>query len=185
MRRPVLTYANVMSSIAVVLAMSGTAVAATQISGSTIKDRTVGHKKLVLNTVTGAEVNESTLGRVPSASSATNAGTLDGLDSTAFVKGAGVKVYRAKLTGMANDAATQTLLTVPSLGQLGVHCNGDTFAWIFTNTTSTKEWASTVSGDNFSQLAQFLSSPLPPTSGNIVFFHDNSTANDAAFQDDI
>src|SRR4051794_37213892 len=104
MRRPVLTYANVMSSIAVVLAMSGTAVAATQISGATIKDRTVGHKKLVLNTVTGAEVNESTLGRVPSAANAanaSNAGKLDGVDSTGFVQGAGVKVYRAAKSGLA------------------------------------------------------------------------------------
>src|SRR3954452_14707417 len=102
MRRPVLTYANVMSSIAVVLAMSGTAVAATQISGATIKDRTVGHKKLVLNTVTGAEVNESTHGRVPSASSATNAGKLDGLDSSAFVKGTGVRVFHVNRTLATN-----------------------------------------------------------------------------------
>ena len=87
MRRPGLSYANVMSTVAVVLAMSGTAVAATQISGSTIKDRTIGHKKLALNTVTGAEVKESSLGRVPSASSATNAGKLDGIDSTGFVGG--------------------------------------------------------------------------------------------------
>src|SRR4051812_32620194 len=112
MRRPALSYANVMSTAAVFLAMSGTAVAATQISGTSIKDRTIAHQKVVRNTLTGAEIAESTLAKVPNASSATNAGKLDGIDSTGFVKGTGVKIYRAKLTGLVNDAATQPLLAI-------------------------------------------------------------------------
>ena len=124
MPRPALSYANVMSSVAVVLAMSGTAVAATQINGASLKDRSVAHTKLVRNTVTGAEVKESSLGRVP------NADKLDGLDSTAFVKGANVKVYQGKRTGLANSGVTNvTLLTLPGLGRLDVVCVGDQLGW--------------------------------------------------------
>src|SRR4051794_28510167 len=175
MRRPALSYANVMSTVAVFLAMSGTAVAATQISGTTIKDRTIGHKKLVLNTVTGAEVNESTLARVPSASSAVNAGKLDGIDSTGFVRGAGVKVYQAKLHGLANDTNTNVpLLSVPGLGSLTVTCGGSTLAWTFTDTTSSVETISAVIADTSTSAPQFYTDTMTPTvSPFVAWQHSN------------
>lgn len=148
-----------------------------------IKDRTIGHKKLALNTVTGAEVSESTLGRVP------NADKLDGLDSGAFVKGAGVRVYQAKRTGLADSGITNvTLLTLPGLGRLDVVCTGDQLSWMFTDTTLTVEHGTTVSGDNASLLAQYVGAGFgPSTSGNnnMTFFHDNTSAPDAGFTDDI
>lgn len=76
------TYANVMSTIAVVLALGGgTAWAATQIDGKNLINHTVAGKKLVNNTVTGTQVNESSLGTVPKAASATTARGLTTLPS--------------------------------------------------------------------------------------------------------
>jgi hypothetical protein len=83
-----LTYANVMSSIAVFLVLGGaTAVAAKKIgsnelkSGSVttakIKKSAVTTAKIKKDAVTGAKVKESTLGEVPSAASAANATNFD------------------------------------------------------------------------------------------------------------
>lgn len=77
-----LTYANVMSSIAVFLVLGGaTAFAATKIGSGQlkansvltgkIKKEAVTTSKIKNNAVTGAKVNESTLGQVPSAAVAT------------------------------------------------------------------------------------------------------------------
>jgi hypothetical protein len=69
-----LSYANIMSTLAVFLCLGGTAVAATKISGSSIKDRSISHTKVIKNTLTGAEVKESSLGTVPKAASAGKVG---------------------------------------------------------------------------------------------------------------
>jgi hypothetical protein len=87
-----LTYANVMSSIAVFLILGGaTAIAAKKIGTNQlkagavttgkIKKEAVTTAKIKKNAVTGAKVNEGTLGQVPSAvnaNSAGNAGTVNG-----------------------------------------------------------------------------------------------------------
>jgi hypothetical protein len=77
-----LTYANVMSSIAVFLVLGGAAVAATQlpknsvgtkqlkknaVTAAKIKKNAVTTAKIKNEAVTGAKVNEATLGTVPSA----------------------------------------------------------------------------------------------------------------------
>lgn len=71
-----LTYANVMSSIAVFLVLGGaTALAAglakNSVGTKQLKNNAVTTKKIKKNAVTGAKVKESTLGTVPSASSLT------------------------------------------------------------------------------------------------------------------
>lgn len=65
MRRFHLSYANVMSTLAVFIALGGSSYAAVSISGSSLKHRSVGGTKLKRNTITGLEVRESRLGRVP------------------------------------------------------------------------------------------------------------------------
>lgn len=71
-----LTYANVMSTLAVFIALGGTSYAAFSISGDTIKNRSIRAKKVRHNTLTGREIRESSLGRV---SRAKRADTLNGL----------------------------------------------------------------------------------------------------------
>jgi hypothetical protein len=79
-----LTYANVMSSIAVFLVLGGaTAFAASKIGSNQIKSNAittgkikkeaVTTAKIKKDAVTGAKIKESTLGTVPSATNATNA----------------------------------------------------------------------------------------------------------------
>jgi hypothetical protein len=73
-------HATIVAYLALILAVGGGtfAVAAKhsqKINGAKLKKRSVAGAKLKKNTITGTEVNESKLGKVPSAASADNAGT--------------------------------------------------------------------------------------------------------------
>ena len=65
-----LTYANVMSTLAVFIALGGSSYAAWTISGGDLKNRSIAGKKLKRNTLTGKQVRESRLSRVPRARNA-------------------------------------------------------------------------------------------------------------------
>ena len=69
-----LTYANVMSTLAVFIALGGSSYAAYTISGSSIKNRSIGAKKLKRNTLGGREIKEARLARVPRARNADRLG---------------------------------------------------------------------------------------------------------------
>jgi hypothetical protein len=75
-----LTYANVMSTLAVFIALGGSSYAALTINGSTIKNRSISAKKLRHNTLTGWEIKESRLGRVPRAKTADTLGGISAAD---------------------------------------------------------------------------------------------------------
>jgi hypothetical protein len=75
-----LTYANVMSTLAVFIALGGSSYAALTINGNTIKNRSIPGKKLRHNTLTGAQIKESRLARVPRAKRATMLGGLTAAD---------------------------------------------------------------------------------------------------------
>ena len=76
-----LTYANVMSTLAVFIALGGSSYAAFTISGSSIKNRSISGHKLRHNTLTGREIKESTLARVPRAR---DADRLEGMRAADF-----------------------------------------------------------------------------------------------------
>jgi hypothetical protein len=69
-----LTYANVMSTLAVFIALGGSSYAVVSINGNTIKNRSVSGQKLKRNTVGNLEIRESRLARVPRARSADRLG---------------------------------------------------------------------------------------------------------------
>jgi hypothetical protein len=69
-----LTYANVMATIAVFIALGGSSYAALRISGSQIEDRTISGEKLKRNTLGGSRIVESRLGAVPRARNAHRVG---------------------------------------------------------------------------------------------------------------
>src|SRR4051812_46380340 len=79
-----LTYANVMATIALLLALGGTSYAVAKLSGKNLKNHSVAGKKLKKNPLAGRQINESKLGSVPHAASAANADELDGKDSASF-----------------------------------------------------------------------------------------------------
>jgi hypothetical protein len=71
-----LTYANVVATIALFVALGGTSYAALRISGSQLKNRSVSGRKLKRNTLGGVVIKESRLGRVPRARRADTVGGL-------------------------------------------------------------------------------------------------------------
>jgi hypothetical protein len=85
--RPRISYANVVSTLALVLALGGVSYAAVKINGKSIKDRTVTAKKIKKNSLGGTEINEGKVGKVPSAAnadSAGNANTVGGQSAQSF-----------------------------------------------------------------------------------------------------
>ena len=75
-----LTYANVMSTLAVFIALGGSSYAALTINGSSIENRSIPAKKLKRNSITNREVRESRLSRVPRAKRADRLGTFTAAD---------------------------------------------------------------------------------------------------------
>jgi hypothetical protein len=98
-----LTYANVMATAAVFIALGGGAYAAASINGKLLKNRSVTAKKLKKNTLTGTEIKESKLSTVPKARNAT---LLDGRGPGAFLPVAGTAANAAnaaKLGGVSPE----------------------------------------------------------------------------------
>lgn len=75
-----LTYANVMSTLAVFIALGGSSYAAFTINGASIKNRSITGVKLRHNTLTGVQIKESRLGRVPHAKTADTVGGVTAAD---------------------------------------------------------------------------------------------------------
>jgi hypothetical protein len=75
-----LTYANVMSTLGVFIALGGSSYAALTISGSDIRNRSIPAKKLKRNSLTTREVRESRLSRVPRAKRADRLGSFTAAD---------------------------------------------------------------------------------------------------------
>jgi hypothetical protein len=114
-----LTYANVMSSIAVFLVVAGgSALAANQLGKNTVgtkqlKKNAVTAAKIKNGAVTGAKVNLSTLGTVPSATNATNSKTADTAKSAETAKSADT----AKTADTAKSADTAKTATTANSAQ--------------------------------------------------------------------
>jgi hypothetical protein len=79
-RRPRLTYANAMSTVAVFIALGGSSYAAVAINGSSIRNRSIPGSKLRHDTLTGVQIRESKLARVPRARNADKLGGLTAVD---------------------------------------------------------------------------------------------------------
>lgn len=77
-----LSYANVMASVAVFIALGGTSLAALKITGGEIAPRTITGRNLRSNSIGGRVVNEKSLKPVPRAH---NAARLGGLPAEAFL----------------------------------------------------------------------------------------------------
>jgi hypothetical protein len=71
-----LSYANVVATLALFVALGGSSYAVSQISGSQIRNASIAGKKLKRNTLGGKRIKESRLGTVPRAR---NAGRVGGL----------------------------------------------------------------------------------------------------------
>ena len=77
-----LTYANVMATVAVFIALGGSSYAALSLTGRDIKDRSLAQRELKRNTLGTSRIKESRLGTVPRAR---NADRLNGVRATRFL----------------------------------------------------------------------------------------------------
>src|SRR3954452_8977342 len=102
--RPRISYANVVATLALVLGVSGTSYAATQLNGKKLKNRSVAGKKLKKNTVTGKEVREAKLGKVPSATQADNATHADNAATADTAAGSTTSANASKLGGQTPES---------------------------------------------------------------------------------
>jgi hypothetical protein len=117
--RPRLNHATVVAYLALFVALGGSSLAAVKINGKDIenksvagkklKNRTIAKGKVKKNTLTGAEINESKLGRVPSASTAADANALGGIAPSGYVTGSDPRLTDARTpTGPAGGALAGT-----------------------------------------------------------------------------
>lgn len=120
-----LTYANVVATIALFVALGGTTIAATKLHGSQIQRGTITGKQirkgsvpgadLRRNSVTGQQVNEAKLGTVPRATKADSATSA----TTANRAGSAAKADLATKADLASDAER---LEGKSADDFLVHC---------------------------------------------------------------
>jgi hypothetical protein len=87
--RKYLSYSNVMATIAVFVALGGSAYAVGKLNGKNIKNRSIAAKKVKRNTLTGREVRESKLGKVPEASLADRVRSLGSVPTAIHADSAG------------------------------------------------------------------------------------------------
>jgi hypothetical protein len=96
----------------VVVASSGSAVAATLITGAQIKDRSITAVDVAANTLTGNEVAENTLGKVRWAGAADKVG---GLGATSFLRSSRIQSGTVDFTTVSGSA-TKPVFTNAQLG---------------------------------------------------------------------
>lgn len=126
------------------------------------------------NSLTGGDVDESSLGQVPSAATATNAGSLDGIDSLGFTKGKGcvVNITDNLLEGETNvNVLDADLSSGAENFDLLASCSA---ADVLTLTATT-----TQSINNAQIAASYVEDD--PTSNNAYFEHDDSFGSVASF----
>ena len=106
-----LSYANVMASVAVFVALGGGAYAAVQVNGKDIKNHTIAGKKVKNNTLGGKQINESTARRGADSAASTaqcrlgQGGVGDSADSATTAASATTADDRgARATNAANAA---------------------------------------------------------------------------------
>jgi len=129
-----LTYANLMATFAVFLALGGGAYAATQLKKNSVgtkqlknnsvtakklKNGSVSGAKVLDGSLTGADIKASTLGTVPRAS---DADKLGGVGPSGFVQGAG---HSFSTPGLVTVLASSTgpVLEIPGFGTILIACS--------------------------------------------------------------
>jgi hypothetical protein len=110
-----LTYANVMSSIAVFLVLGGaSALAASHlgknsVGASQLKKNAVTAAKIKNGAITGSKINLSTLGAIPSATNATHAKTADNATNANHASTADTATNATNAVNAANSATTSVV----------------------------------------------------------------------------
>jgi hypothetical protein len=138
--RPRLTYANVMATIAVFIALGGASYAALKIPKSSVgakqlkknavttakvKNEAITAAKVRKGTLTGAQIKASTLGTVPSAAHAASADTAHGIDPPEPFHEVGAAGEPQFQNGCSNNAPGNATVAFLKDREGFVHLKGD------------------------------------------------------------
>jgi hypothetical protein len=105
------TYANVVATLALFVALGGSAYAAATINSADVQDKSLKGRDLKSNTVTGKQIKERSLKTVPTAQ------TVGGFSAAALEKSSRIQFGRATGTP-ASPASEGVLLEWPAMGLL-------------------------------------------------------------------
>jgi hypothetical protein len=142
------SYANVMSTVAVFLAIGGGALAASTINGKNLKNKSVQGKKLKNNTLTGKQIKESKLGKVPRAKTADSATTANTANTATSATTASTADNALQLGGLDPSAYDKTTRILYGSGRI----NATTAQPIFSSSVGNFDLTTDGDADNFTQL---------------------------------
>jgi len=131
-RRP--RHATVVAYLALFVALGGTVYAAATINGRQIKKNSIPGNRLRRKSVTGTQVNSSTLGLVPNAAHANDADQLGGSPASAFLKGPGATTFSTTLPQGTVNGTVATLSN--GITVIGTCTNGPANVVLSTKTTN-------------------------------------------------
>jgi hypothetical protein len=129
-----LTYANVMATIAVFIALGGASYAAFKlpknsvgtkqikknaVTTAKIRNEAVTPAKVKKRSLTGTQIDVSTLGTVPSATTAGDASTLQGNGPNAFVRGNGLVIIGRRDLDVGGE---DLIINLPGIGRIEAEC---------------------------------------------------------------
>jgi hypothetical protein len=134
-----LTYANVVATAALAVALGGTIYAALHVGTNDIEDGAVTSPKLAAKAVTSGKINNgavqppamNTSERFPI--NVNDANTLGGVSASTYLKAS-----MAESVFNRTESTPQTIITISGFGTLGIGCNDGAGFARFTNTSSTK-----------------------------------------------
>lgn len=153
--RPKLTYANVVATLALFIALGGASYAALKlpknsvgakqlkknaVATAKIKNAAVNGAKVKDDSLTGKDIDESSLGAVPSANQASSAdtagsaNTLQGTGPDGFVNGRGA-VFVAR-RDLESGETHIPLFEIPGVGVLTAICESGSVGYQFANTSN-------------------------------------------------
>ena len=140
--RPRLTYANVIATVALFVALGGGAYAATELPANSVGTKqlkpgavtnpklakaAVTGSKVAAKSLTGTQIKAGTLGTVPNA---TNATKLGGQPASSFVQGGG-RVFSAHK--IVTSSTKTPVAFIPGVGTLNATYSGGTVTFFLTN----------------------------------------------------
>jgi hypothetical protein len=171
------TYANVVATLALLIAIGGgTAWAVEKWTGANIVNGSLTGVDVRNDTLKGADVLESRLAKVP------DSDKLDGLDSARYTRGAPAeagafapakgRTYFNRLAALSGSAV-QTLLVIPGLLHVDVECNGLALVHVISDTNGLQMSQDILSGNlfktyNAGEQFQFNTSDQIPTYQGLV-----------------
>jgi hypothetical protein len=115
------SYANVVATLALFLALSGGVYAASKINGASIKKESVPGNRLKSDDVTGEQVDESSLGRVPTANKSNTADSADSASNSAALGGQGPGAFQQRVNGTCGSGRSVQAVNADGY----VACGGD------------------------------------------------------------